>query len=153
MAISGANATPKIGIIGDKGGILVNAQNGKKESVLKVSGEGTEFIPQQTNIGRTTLLNIGENARKSGFYTVFSDATDSQFIALNYSRAESDLQFEDVSVLSGKFDVISATGSEAAVLAQELGRGVALWKYAILLTLIFLAIEVFLLQFWKGQKN
>lgn len=153
MGIAGASAQVQTGVIGEKNAVAVNALSMRKESVLKVSGEKNEFIPQQTNIGQKVLLNMGDQILTSGFYKVFSENTDSaQFIAMNYSRAESDLQFEtadDLQTNYPKLNVLSLGGHEAATLAQELGRGTTLWKFCLWATLFFLAIEIGLLLFWK----
>lgn len=153
MGIAGASAQIQTGIIGGKEAVAVDAPSSHKERVLKVSGEKNEFIPQQTNIGQKILLNMGDNALTSGFYKVFSENTDSaKFIAMNYSRAESDLQFETSDDLKAKYpklSVLSLGGNEAVSRAQELGRGTPLWKYCLWAALLFLATEIVLLLFWK----
>jgi hypothetical protein len=62
------------------------------------------------------------------------------------------MQFEDLDALKTNhpsLNVIAASGHEAAVLSKEVGRGTSLWKLALLFCLLFLAIEIGLLVFWK----
>lgn len=152
MAINGAADEAQAHTIGSKDPITLETSTDKKESVLKIKGEKTEFIPEQSNIGSKVLLNPKDNIKTAGFYSVKADEGDEKFIALNYNRAESNMQFEDLDALKAKhplLNVIGASGHEAAVLSKEVGRGTSLWKLALLFCLVFLAIEIGLLVFWK----
>ena len=46
-------------------------------------------------------------------------------------------------------NVVSTVNEEAANIAKEIDRGTSLWRWCIILALIFLAVEVGLLRFWK----
>jgi hypothetical protein len=71
---------------------------------------------------------------------------------MNYNRMESDLKFADIEQLGNQnpnLSFINVSGMESAAIANEIGRGTALWKYCLLLVLLFLGIETALLLFWK----
>lgn len=153
MGIASTSAQAQAGVIGGKDAVTVRALSSRKENTLKVAGEKTEFIPQQIKLGQNVLLTMGDNIKTAGFYRVFSESSDSaQFIAMNYSRAESNMQFKTNNDLQAKYPklhVLSLGGDEVAALAQELGRGTPLWKYFLWAALLFLAIETVLLLWWR----
>jgi hypothetical protein len=46
--------------------------------------------------------------------------------------------------------IVDGSTIEVTSLVRELDRGTALWKWCLALALLFLAIEVFLLRWWKS---
>ena len=125
----------------------------KKDAVLKLSGNGIEFIPEQVSIGNKVLLYPKDNISSAGFYEVKAETKDSaKIVAMNYNRSESDLDFSDAEQMKAQnpnLSVINVSGMESAAIAKEVGRGTALWKYCLLMVLLFLAFETGLLLWWK----
>ncbi len=128
----------------------------KNEAGFKISGEGAEIIPEQFAVGNKMLLGLGEQIKKPGFYNIIQSSSNIQQkqIALNYDRRESVIDFigadELKKIYSAKnVKVVSGSGSEAAAVARELHRGTPLWKWCLIISMIFLAIEIALLRFWK----
>jgi hypothetical protein len=101
------------------------------------------------------LLGLNEQIKKSGFYKVGLENSDStNLIALNFDRKESDMKFQNASQLKEQYpqqnvNVVNGANAEVASVVKELDRGTALWKWCILLTLLFLGIEIALLRFWR----
>ncbi|HWB65086.1 MAG TPA: BatA domain-containing protein [Chitinophagales bacterium] len=141
--------------IGDKTRIEVNLPTPGGDKVFKIKGEGVEFIPEQFAVGNKILVGLNNQIKKAGFYTIGADNSDTtQAVALNFDRRESDLQFFDAAALAQKYPqknvaVVNASKAEVGTVVKELDRGVVLWKWCIVLTLLFLAIEIALLRFWK----
>jgi hypothetical protein len=132
--------------------ISVDYSGRSDDIVYKIDGP-SEFIPAQTNTGNTTYLSMNDQIKQAGFYSVKLADTEKSRLAFNYDRIESDLgylnsdqleaQFEglDINILDAQIDAdIGATVSEK-------DKGIPLWRWCIILTLIFLAIEQLLLRF------
>ena len=141
--------------IGDKTRIEVNAQKVSGEKVYKIKGDNVEFIPEQLAVGNKMLLGLNEQIKKSGFYKVGLENSDStNLIALNFDRKESDMKFQNASQLKEQYpqlnvNVVNGANAEVASVVKELDRGTALWKWCLLLTILFFGIEIALLRFWK----
>ncbi|MDB5281401.1 MAG: double-transrane region domain protein [Bacteroidota bacterium] len=142
--------------IGDKTRIEVDAKKvSGADKVYKIKGDNVEFIPEQFAVGNKILLGLNDQIKKAGFYKVGLDRSDStELLALNFDRKESDLKFFDAAQLKEKYpqgnvNVVNAANAEVASVVKELDRGTSLWKLCIILALLFLAIEITLLRFWK----
>ncbi len=141
--------------IGSKTRVEVEAVKGAGDKAYKVKGDNVEFIPEQYAVGNKILLGLNEQVRKAGFYKVSLENTElNETLALNFDRKESDLKFFSASdlkeqYLQGNVSVVDGAHAEVAAVVKELDRGTPLWKWCIILTLLFLACEVALLRFWK----
>ncbi len=114
------------------------------------------FIPEQRTQGSQTLFFDRGQMKDAGIYEVRSDTEEKALVAYNFDRQESKMEFisqeealeelERNGTLSASFvDVESMqSGNFSAAVA-----GSPLWRYFIIAALIFLAIEVLLLKFWK----
>ena len=138
----------------------VELRLGERPADAVYSIETTEgdfsFIPEQRTQGSQTLLFDRGQISTAGVYYVKSDTQERAIVAYNYNRQESKMEFisqeealsdlERNGTLSASFiDVASMeTGSFSAAVA-----GSPLWRYFIIAALVFLAIEVLLLKFWK----
>ncbi|MCX6200581.1 MAG: BatA domain-containing protein [Bacteroidetes bacterium] len=141
--------------IGDKTRIEADAKKVSGEKVYKIKGENMEFIPEQFEMGNKMLLGLNEQIKKSGFYQVGLENSDStDLLALNFDRKESDMKFSTASQLKEQYpqlniNVVNGANAEVATVVKELNKGTSLWKLCLILTLLFLAIEIALLRFWK----
>jgi hypothetical protein len=126
------------------------------DNALKIKGEGIELIPEQFAVGNKILLGLGHQISQAGFYETTADATTHQLqLAMNYDRRESDLQFSTFDQITQSYNftnvnIVDGSTAEVATLVRELDRGTALWKWCLLLALLFLAIEIGLLRWWKS---
>lgn len=123
--------------------------------VFKMKGQGEEFIPEQRIVGNKVFLNPHRQLKQAGVYDLFvrPDTIQHRF-AFNYNRRESQLTYyrpAELSALVGpKVNVIQA--QDQALLTVQIAektQGIVLWRWCILLTLLFLAMEVLVLRFWR----
>ena len=141
--------------ISDKTRVEVEAKRVSGEKVYKIKGENVEFIPEQLAVGNKMLLGLNEQIKKAGFYKIGLENSDStDLLALNFDRKESDMKFLNALQLKEQYpqanvNVVNGANAEVATVVKELDRGTSLWKLCLMLTLIFLAIEIALLRFWK----
>ncbi len=130
----------------------------EKDQVYKVRNNEVEFIPEYKYVDNRIFLDMKTNVKTAGFYEYYLDQNSidgSGWLAFNYSRTESDLNYLDeveLKELAGKvgFSVLSDASGEILVEnIKQLNKGIVLWKWCIILALLFLGAEVLLLRFWK----
>lgn len=155
MAISAGKTRPLAYTIGRDELIASEQSVANAEQIYKLRGPDDEFIPEQRSIGNRLMISVNAQIPKAGYYDLFlnRDTTLDNF-AFNYSRLESDLSCYRAADLAAQLDErikIIDTGNDLAIgsTVAEQQQGIVLWRWAIALALLFLAIEVLLLRFWK----
>jgi len=120
-------------------------------------GVESSFIPQQRQQQSELWIETYDLVDQAGFYALNRADSTYALLAFNYDRRESD---PAVWTSAGLSEAIAAwpenaknryegERSQLAGLIQKETNGGSLWKIAILLTLLFVLIEVLLLKFWK----
>lgn len=134
--------------------ISIGGKETEGNVVLKM-GE-REVIVETASTGGQKRMWLNEEIDKAGVFALL-DNTKSEIskVALNYSRDESGQTFHSDEDLQRIFegadlDFIDATVSDLKSSTERLKDGVSLWKVFILLSLLFLLIEVLLLRFLKS---
>jgi hypothetical protein len=155
MAVSAGTAKPLAYTIGADEVIETNHQANSGELVYKMRGRGGEFIPQQRTVGSKVFLGIDNQVTEAGFYELFLNAEEPlDHFAFNYSRQESALDYfntDDLRAQLGeRVDIINTTNDNAIVTEiAERSKGIILWRWCLALVLLWLALEVLILRFWK----
>ncbi len=123
------------------------------DQVFKLTNQAMELIPAQRKLNQSVLLEVPKYALNAGFYDLTYNNKVVSSLAFNTSPKESDLrQLADEDVLKqfkGKLAILSA--ADEAAFGQAIENkyiGEPLWKYAIVLALLFLLIEVLLVRFF-----
>ena len=157
MAISNAKDEKIAFFIGKDDVLETASKETGAEMVYKLASEQEEFIPEQRNIGSKLILGLNNQIKEAGFFDFFLKEKEvlSTF-AFNFDRKESDLRYNTPSDLKNMLSTnktisIIDTAGEAnfAQVVKDRSRGVNLWRWCIILALIFLALEVLLLRYWK----
>ena len=155
MAIVGNRNENMSCTIGDKAGIDIASRGTGNDKVYKIKGKDLEFIPAQTALGSRVVLGLKDQIKKSGFYQVSLENSDSaDIVALNYDRHESALTFFKPTELKEQYNqsninIAASAGVEVAQVIKEMDRGISLWKTCLILALLCLAAEGLLLRFWS----
>ena len=123
------------------------------EVIYKITGE-EEFIPGQNNQGNTSLLTFNNMIQKAGFYDVTLKEEVVKGLAFNYDRIESNLESFNGQELKSTYgeaaNILDNTmNADLGNIIKEKDQGTTLWRWFLILALIFLAIETLLLRFWK----
>jgi hypothetical protein len=155
MAISSRQGQRIAYTIGQDATLVASYEARGTELVYKLQGEGGEFIPEQRIIGTKAFLNVNDQVKDAGYYDLFFDEEEPiATYAFNYDRRESVLDYFGPDVLAEVVgpipNIISVTDN--AVLTAEIeerSQGTTLWRWCLILALVFLGIEVLLLRFWK----
>ena len=132
------------------------------ENVYHIRSLNTDFdvIPEYKVMMAKTEILVHNQISNAGNYGLFSGKELINGVSFNYSRNESDLSCYTANELKEKlassswqvanFNVIEAGAQSLKQALTEQEQGKKLWKFCIILVLLFLAIEVLLLRFMKG---
>ena len=120
---------------------------------LEMVGKET-FIPGTSTIGQKTLLTLNNQVESNGIIELMSNGQLIKKVAFNYDRQESELSYfsqRDIEVRYGdQINMVTADRTtNLASMLKESQEGRPLWKWLLIFTLIFLAVEQLLLKFWK----
>lgn len=156
MATSSARARRIAYTIGQDDVIENPHKTNTTDLVYKIkSEEGGEFIPEQRIIGSKVFFTVHDQVEKAGFYDWYLNSDEVLgTLAFNYNRKESDLSFYRESELEqqlGHNMSIIETNDNTLLTAkiEQRSQGIVLWKICLILALVFLAVEILLLRFWK----
>ncbi|MCO6478517.1 MAG: BatA domain-containing protein [Phaeodactylibacter sp.] len=155
MAISAGKGQKVAYTIGRDEVIEASHQTASSDIVYKLKGQGREFIPEQRIIGSKVFLSVNNQVRDAGFYTLFlQEGNPLGTYAFNYDRRESALDYyapDALRELIGEQANIINIADTAVLTAriEEQSQGTPLWRWCLILALVFLAAEVLLLRLWK----
>lgn len=116
-----------------------------------------EFIPGQQAAGSKMLLDLGSQIKEAGVYDLLLDEKPVGKYAFNYDRRESALdcytENELAQLVAGnpQLKIISKVAQAGLTgTISDKDKGILLWKWFVIAALIFLALEIVLLRFWKS---
>lgn len=127
-----------------------NLEIGKE---MKITGPA-EFIPGVAPLGSKILLDVQGQIHESGFYNLIQDDTLVAALAFNYDRKESDLtltNLEEMAKMPGIKVWMDPEESDFTHLIESERQGKLLWKWCIILALLFIGLEIALIRLWKSQ--
>lgn len=118
-----------------------------KDEVLTLKNEEDEFIPQQNRFNQKVALTFNDLPEKAGTYDLMKGQEVVGHLSFNYDRSENRLVFSDLTEFGG---LGRETGiSEFFTDQSKRDQIDQLWKWLVLLGIVFLGIEVLLLKFLK----
>lgn len=125
-----------------------------KESPFHLVGNNLDIIPEQRMLNGQLVLDFHNKINVAGFYDLLQNDEQKANIALNYNRKESDLevyQINDIEQIAeqnalGNIEVLEQTKENLSNTLKNINKGIPLWKYFIIGTLIFLALEILFLR-------
>ncbi|HLZ17583.1 MAG TPA: BatA domain-containing protein [Cyclobacteriaceae bacterium] len=135
--------------------VIVPSDSLVSEEPVKLIGN-QEFIPTQRHADGKLFLELPKYAVSSGFYKITSRKDTLGLIAFDLDKTESFLQQmtgeEAKAALGGRANISIFKANSPETFSTEIKErylGKPLWKYAIVLSLIFLLAEVLLIRFLK----
>lgn len=133
-------------VIGENKPFIVETTLGKDE-IVNVKNEKESFIPVQQILNSKVKLTFNDNPKEAGNFSVYNNNQSIENISFNFNRAESKLSninteaisdFKEISNVDSIFDTLQANRADNQ-----------LWKWFVLLTLLFVALEVLIQKFVK----
>ncbi len=122
---------------------------------LKLVGK-EEVIPGQRKVADHVFIDVPKFSVEQGFYDVVSQSDTVDLIAFNLNKEESLMEQytgEEVKAMAGGGENISIfTATSSGAFSNEIKErylGTPLWKYALLLALLFILAEILLIRFMK----
>jgi hypothetical protein len=135
--------------------IVIPSDSLISEEPVKLVGE-LEFIPTQRQADGKLFIELPKYAVSSGFYKIAAKNDTLGLIAFDLDKMESLLPQmtgeEAKSALGGRTNISIFKANSPETFSTEIKErylGKPLWKYAVVLSLIFLLAEVLLLRFLK----
>lgn len=122
--------------------------------LYKLSNSNSELIPQQRSASNKLILDIPRYLIEPGYYNLTLSGEVKNLLAFNFTKDESltsSLNPEErIALFAGIKNLEVLNGQKVENFTQTMKdryEGRQLWKYALILSLIFLLAEVLLLRF------
>ncbi len=121
-------------------------------------GSSETFIPEISASEENTLrVQLGSSFEKAGHYNILLNNRLAGAVSMNYDRRESDFRFLNFSQLKAETEknnlkytsVIQNQEGRFSEVFEEITSGKRLWKWFIVLALVFIATEALIARFWK----
>ncbi|MGB4848116.1 MAG: BatA domain-containing protein [Saprospiraceae bacterium] len=120
---------------------------------IQVTGPA-QFIPGISALGSKILLDVQGQVKEAGFYKVILSDSLIASLAFNYDRRESDLTLTNVEELA-KNKMLKVWSDDEKTdftqLIEDTRQGKQMWKWCIILSLIFIGMEIALIRLWKNR--
>jgi hypothetical protein len=118
-----------------------------------------EFIPGQQNLNKKLNLRVYNQVKKAGHYKLMNNEEVLKGLGFNYNRKESAMSIAGPPELENlisrysleNVEILADKGLPLSDAIKDMNQGTLLWKLFIILALVFLAIEVVLLRFWRSR--
>jgi len=134
-------------------------QNMNLNSTIEIENRktGEKFIPTKNISNRGIQINFSGQILNDGHYLILNEDTTIASMAFNYDRKESDLRYFDKNELQNKIEATQLKNAQVVQNAEknfseifdEIQNGKQLWKWCILLALLFILTEAAIIRFWK----
>lgn len=138
----------------------MNVAMDEKNPIHLINAEmQVDYIPLVIHTGNSRALSfaqIQDELKSAGFYELTNKAEYNDILALNYNRLESDVScFTDEEIkkqfISAGWDNIQPLEVNTAGQLEISGlKASEWWRICLILALIFFAVEILLLKFWKS---
>jgi len=131
--------------IGDSRPFVMDA-NLAKDEIVEVRGKDEKFIPVQQILNNKVKMTFNDLPNQAGNYTVFNKENSIKNLGFNYSRTEGNLtantellsDYKTIDSIEAVFDTLQADRTNTDI-----------WKWFLLLSLIFLITELLIQKFVK----
>ena len=136
--------------IGNNQPFLIDSQLSKDEIVTvrnSIETNKEEFIPEQQIMNQKVKLTFNDYPQQAGNFRILKKEALIKNISFNYNRSEGNLTLTDDSVLADH-NVIDNLETVFNTLQTD-RTDEEIWKWFVILTLLFLVTEVFIQKFAK----
>lgn len=138
--------------VGQEQALLANSIVKRKNDNLKLYSKEFEVIPELREVEGKTLIYVADQLKQSGFYDLkLSDSLLSVF-GFNNDRIESEMKYLTKAQIASLLpnNSIQVYDAENDLSKFSFGRteiAYTLWKLCIILSLVFMAVELLLIKF------
>jgi hypothetical protein len=114
----------------------------QEDEILQLTGSGSTFIPRQQSFARKTRLFFGPQPDLAGNYQIENRGEVLRQVSFNYPRTEQVSANGDLA-LPGSFEILPDMGTLVSQY-QNRNRITPLWKWFVILALLFVLAELIL---------
>ena len=126
--------------------------NPSQESGLHVTKDHIDVIPEIRRLSKNTYIQLHQQIEESGNFYIREKDQVKGILSLNYDRKESDIRrydLNEVEFTASNIEVISGENQKITAEIASLNRPTMLWKYCIILALMFFIAELLIIKFMK----
>ena len=125
---------------------------------LRLVADNFEVIPEVRQSMEKTRLYMADQVKKSGFYDLKLADSLISVISFNENRIESDMHYDGQSDLAKLFSkkkvaILDPEKDPVGAAVSVKNNGTELWKLCLILSIIFLAIEILLVRFYHINNH
>ncbi len=121
--------------------------NLKPDTVLTLVNNDESLIPEQQYYNNKVVIKTNDLTENAGVYEVKNKNEILEYVSFNYNRNESDLTYQNLENIEGIN--VSNSVKEAFNTIKNDTKVNELWKWFVILALVFLIIEMLILKYFK----
>jgi len=121
--------------------------NLQQDEILSLSLGEERLIPQQQYFNNKVSIVTNDTPSLAGTYNVINKTEIVENVSYNYNRSESNMQYLDLSLFKHINQSVSV--SETFETLKSDSKINELWKWFVIFALVFLAIEMLILKYFK----
>ena len=121
--------------------------NLKPDTVLTLVNNDESLIPEQQYYNNKVVIKTNDLPENAGVYEVKNKNEILEYVSFNYNRNESDLTYQNLENIEGIN--VSNSVKEAFNTIKNDTKVNELWKWFVILALVFLIIEMLILKYFK----
>jgi hypothetical protein len=138
--------------------VVLNDNQVSDELIITSRQTSEEFRVSARNIGAGyKQLNLNNLITEAGHYMVNDGNRPVQSVSYNFPRKESSSDFHTASSLQElisknnlkQLQILETSKADFSETLQELNNGKQLWKFFIILAIVFILCELAVIRFWK----
>ncbi len=159
IALYSMHSPSMMSVIGGETSIEVESAEPSGEETFHLSNLASkiDLIPMHRVLPGGIAINANDQIPLAGQYDLTVSGINISTLSFNYNRKESVMQFLEEAALQekgkaariGSMNYFKSTAADLTKTLNQMAEGISLWKYCILLVLLFLLAETLILRYWK----
>ncbi len=157
IALQSQSLQPLYYTLGQNQPVVMAGPSANREELYYLQGPQGEVIPEQQPGSSTTRLFFHDQVKQAGNYALTRNGQPLRGLSFNDNRRESLLesltaaQLREILLDQGLayIQIIQAAQADLKLALQQAHVGNPLWRYFLILALLFLLVEGVLLRFWR----
>ena len=130
--------------------------NNLSDEVFFIKKDDVEWIPEIKRINKNEFLLLNVLWPEDGIYHINFREQEMEQVAVNYNRNESDFSIWSMDELMQKiadlhlsnFQILNTSSQNVSSKIIQMDQGISLWKWFVILAIIFIFVETILLRLW-----
>lgn len=133
--------------------LFLNRAKLNQDEVFEIQQENNSWIPEQYTVNTGVKIHLPEKLEAS-YYSI-SNRTDksSEGFSINYNREEALAEYfskeELLQFNNGNVEIFESSKNSIQSIEQRIKNSTSLWYYFILVSIVFICLEILLIRFWR----